>query len=64
MPNPICDKCGQEMKPIANGVYVRQIKSPLVYSGDKFQCEQCKATIICNFGKGFQSDHVDVEFTR
>jgi len=46
---PICSKCGLEMDLIQNGkiaiFYTNNIPTA-AYSGDEFQCPQCKCSIV------------------
>lgn len=50
----ICVKCKKEMICVKTGCSARWNEGQHVYRGDKFQCSECKSTImVCNSTPGF-----------
>lgn len=58
----ICTKCKREMHCTRNGVIVRFNKH-YCFSGDKFQCSECKSEFITGFGQSFEhKGEIDKKF--
>lgn len=57
---PICGKCGRELKPARNGVYViyyekygekcgGNIRPYKVHNADLWECPECDFSVVCGF---------------
>jgi len=53
---PICVPCARSMRCAQNEFPVRDKRLPgspaTVWSGDRFECPDCKASVVVGFGKG------------
>ena len=57
---PVCFPCSRSMRCVDNSVSVRDARTATipatVWSGDRFECPDCNASIVTGFGRGWAED--------
>lgn len=57
---PVCFPCARAMRCAENSYSVRDARTATsaatVWSGDRFECPDCNASIIVGFGRGWEED--------
>jgi hypothetical protein len=61
---PICVPCAREMRCRTNDYFFKDYESAAIWSGDRYECERCKASVVVGVGRKPVVEANDREFYR